>query len=321
MIAQRTQPQKGGTTHVENDPMQPIERRHRRLTPEQEAHAQQEIEHAIDDLSEDEPLISNDTARLIAAAVHAGDGSILEHFAATNRLNPKLALREVNEAIHQHDHPTWGFVLALYLESIESPLPDARTPEFREPAPEVFLRSGETGRAGWVPLGGPPAFFEKTLQAFDPDWSAEGDVTRRLDRDDWEIGNVVGFHGVDVSGAPNLRRLLQLAQGINKYGEGFAAYLALFGIDGASRYTYQRLHLGAFDNLTTMVAAFAFSQGILDADNTPGEDRTRGPTVNIRLLERGLSEHYLWHSGRTSLHLFARDTRGYKSRSETSSNE
>lgn len=301
---------------MDHDPMQPIERRHRRLTPEQEAHAAREIEHALDNLTEEEPLISNDIARVIAASIHTGAGSILEHFAATNRLNPKEALREVGEAIRQHDHPTWAVALALFLENLESPLPDTRTPEYQEPAPEVFLRFGETGQAGWVPLIGTSTIFEERLQAFDPDWSGNDGITRQLDRDDWEIGNVVGFHGVDISHAKGLRTLLRLAQGINKYGEGFAAYLHLFGIEGASRYTYQRLHLGAFENLTEMIAAFAFTHGLLNTDNTPGEDRTRGPTVNTRLLERGLSEHYLWHTGRTQLHLFARDTLGYRPEAE-----
>ena len=306
---------------MDHDPMQPIVRRHRRLTPEQEAHAQREIEHALDNLTEDEPLISNDTARVIAASIHSGAGSILEHFAATNRLDPKQALREVGEAIRQHDHPTWGVALALFLENLEAPLPDARTPEFEEPAPEVFLRSAATGQADWIPLIGTPTSFEERLQDFDPRWPGADGITRQLDRSDWELGNAVGFHSVDVSQASGLRTLLRLAQGINKYGESFAAYLALFGIEGASRYTYQRLHLGNFENLTEMIAAFAFTHGLLNTDNAPGEDRTRGPTVNTRLLERGLSEHYLWHTGRTQLHLFARDTLGYGSRTETSTNE
>jgi hypothetical protein len=296
---------------MESEPQQPIEQRHFRLTPEQQAHARREIEQALDNLSEDEPVISTDVARVIAASIHSGPGSILEHFAATNRLNAKVAREEVRDAIARGEHPVWSMALTLYLENLESPLPDLRPVDYQEPTPEVFLRSPSTGASGWLVLEGALSATEVDLQVFDPDWSEIEPARHQIDRLDWEIGNVVGFYGADLRSVPSLRALHRLAQGVNKYGEAFGAYLSIFGADGASRYTYQRLHVGTFENRTELVASFAFTAGLLDPNDTPGEDRTRGPTVNIRFLERSLSEHYSWKQGRSKLHLFARDTLGY----------
>jgi hypothetical protein len=306
---------------MEHEPHQPIEQRHTYLTPEQQAHARQEIERALDKLSEDKPVISTDVARVIAATIHTGAGSILEHFAATNRLNIRAAREEVSTAIARSDHPIWSMALTLYLENLQRPLPDIRPVDYREPAPEVFLRSAATGVSGWIALAGAPGSMEIGLQIFDPEWEATDLTRRQIDRPDWEISNVVGFHGLDVSSVSSLRSLCRLAQGINRYGEGFAAYLAIFGLEGASRYAYQRLHMGEFDNVTELVAAFAFTSGLLDSDNSPGDDRARGPTVSARLLERSLSEHYRWHEGRTKLHLFARDTLGHDRTQSDTDNE
>ncbi|MFZ4893303.1 hypothetical protein ACL9RL_02515 [Plantibacter sp. Mn2098] len=82
--------------------------------PDQTERARELIEFwmTLDPEAQDEYL-----ARLIAAAVHPGLGSVLERFAATGSLHPQDALDELNEVRVPLERESWVDMLGRFVIS------------------------------------------------------------------------------------------------------------------------------------------------------------------------------------------------------------
>lgn len=81
-------------------------------SPDQSHRAQQIIELtlALDPEAQEATL-----ARIIAATLHDGAGSALEHFAATGELNHEAALDELNQVRVPFEREAWVDALARHL--------------------------------------------------------------------------------------------------------------------------------------------------------------------------------------------------------------
>jgi hypothetical protein len=297
---------KGGNPHMEQDSTQPIKSRHEKLTAEQEVHARAHIETALSKLSVENPLVSTETARVIAAALHQGRGTILEHFAATGRLNPEVALDELGQLVGTDIDQTWLDALRWHLDEIVRPWPDRRPPNFNEPAPEVFVSSPEGTRGQWITLVDEWRDIAAQLSEIDPAWLDRTALDVQTRGDLWTFGNAVGLHGLDLTQSRNLSQAIRIAKGVDRYGEGFAAYVRSYGMFGASRLRYLHLHVGSFDNMTELVDAYAYSRGMQWPDASPKAARVRGPTLTPQRLERDVRKHFLLVEGRAQIHMFQR---------------
>lgn len=70
-------------------------------------------------LAMDPEARSETLARLIAASLHGGPGSPLEHFAATGDLNPQAALMELNELRVPLEQEGWVDALGRFILAAE----------------------------------------------------------------------------------------------------------------------------------------------------------------------------------------------------------
>jgi hypothetical protein len=66
-------------------------------------------------LSLDPEARSRTLARIIAATLHDGVGSALEHFAGANQLDPETALQELNDLRVPLEQEDWIDVLGRYV--------------------------------------------------------------------------------------------------------------------------------------------------------------------------------------------------------------
>ncbi|MGF2948231.1 hypothetical protein [Microbacterium alcoholitolerans] len=66
-------------------------------------------------LAMDREARSETLARLIAASLHGGPGSTLEHFAATGELSPQAALVELNELQVPLEQEGWVDALGRFI--------------------------------------------------------------------------------------------------------------------------------------------------------------------------------------------------------------
>ena len=289
---------------MEREPLQPIERRHDRLTAEQEAHASAEINRALEKLDEQHPVIDTDTARLIASCLHLGHGSLLERFAATGRLAPAGAAKELGAQTDINKLP-WIVALGRYLQEIAEPSPDLPPPDFREPSPEVFLSPPDSLCMGqWVEIATQPRTLEASLDQLDPHWLPKDGEVLQQNRRDWIIGNIVGFHDLEFDEALDLPHIKEIARGLAKYGEAFAAFTSAIGHANSSRAWFLKRYVASYPNMTAAVEDFAYAYHLLNPLSSPGEERTREP-VNARLIERGLRESFICKQERRGLHMFS----------------
>lgn len=84
-------------------------------SPEQSDRARRQINAAIYDHPD---YLSERTARLIAAAVHPGDGSALAHYAGTGERRSDL-LDELRTLHLSVEHSIWRDLLEMHLASAE----------------------------------------------------------------------------------------------------------------------------------------------------------------------------------------------------------
>jgi hypothetical protein len=78
------------------------------------------------DLFASDGVIPHATARLIAAAIHPGPGSALEHFAATGQFDVGILLREVSQLAVPRTHTPWQAALLGYLRDVQARHPWTR---------------------------------------------------------------------------------------------------------------------------------------------------------------------------------------------------
>lgn len=79
----------------------------------------------------DGDVISHGTARLIAAAIHPGAGSHLQHLASSGQFDRAVLIHEVEHLVVQPFHEPWRSALLEYLRAPRSIHPWARSASVR----------------------------------------------------------------------------------------------------------------------------------------------------------------------------------------------
>lgn len=70
----------------------------------------------LDDWSDGDATVADEgVARLLAATMHDGSGTALEHFAATGELDAEAALRELGEVVVPLEREGWVDALGRYI--------------------------------------------------------------------------------------------------------------------------------------------------------------------------------------------------------------
>lgn len=95
---------------------------HHAASAEQEAHAAELINRALDSTWRNGVTVDTATARLIAATLHAGTGSHLGQFASSGELDARAALDEMSHSAPVDiAHLAWAAALREFLEERSQP--------------------------------------------------------------------------------------------------------------------------------------------------------------------------------------------------------
>jgi antirestriction protein len=104
--------------------------------------------------------------------------------------------------------------------------------------------------------------------------------------EEWAIHDYEGFGALRLSEYESLERIADIANGIAKHGNAFAAWLSYDGSwDPADVTSFLDAYLGEWDSLRDYAEDFADSTGLYDAAEMAGSPYV---TVDIDLLERDL---------------------------------
>jgi hypothetical protein len=82
---------------------------------EQEAHAYRNIEHALQRAAQESGALDVDTARVIAATLHSGNGSALQVFASNGRVIAPDVLRELSDRTYDLLQVRWAAALITFI--------------------------------------------------------------------------------------------------------------------------------------------------------------------------------------------------------------
>ncbi|HTL42090.1 MAG TPA: hypothetical protein VL294_11515 [Pseudolysinimonas sp.] len=270
------------------------------LTREQEQHAAARIARGLEAAEQTGSGIDADTARIIAAALHTGYGSHLEHFAATGALNPTAALNELDGgSIELHQLP-WVAALWDFLERIHNPDPDQPESEHDEPAPQVFVQPRDPhldlqpsgGR--WLDANQHPDDLAAQIDAI----AAENPGSTA------EVSAWVGFHQLMLPPRIDAEDVAAYAQGVAQLGEPYALHAIHVGAPLAPRDVLAR-HEGTYESMTAFVAhapkeSLAYALSKADPDIDPARAHA------LDEFEEILRRSYLCLEGTEGVHVFHR---------------
>lgn len=278
---------------------------HTRLpTAEQETYAGDKIRRGIDAARADATGIDASTARLIAACLHAGYGSHMEHFASTGKLNPDAVLHELDRirglGLHQL---AWYTALWDFLERIEGGDPDIPETEHTEPEPMVFVQADDPD------LG--PRHGGRWLHADVLTADLDEEMSQILDQLDVDGGRVivsatVGFHGLDVPEDATSVDITKYAASISRCGEAYACFASHVGYP-ASAAAFSVRYEGSYDTVTDFLAerssqSPALAKIVLSAGQIAAEE----PQRSLDEYERLLRHDWLILDGPHQVHVFSR---------------
>lgn len=266
----------------------------------QEHHASAVITHAIQTAEHTGAPISASTARLIAAALHPGAGSALEHFAATGRLSPDAALREV-EAHHRIAAYQLPWLIALwdFLEQITGTNPDLPDAEHAEPAPQVFVQAvdPETGPqpcGRWLDADVPAGDLDEQIRQLA---LASGGSGRTV------VAATVGFHGLDLPEDATATEIARYAEGVARHGEAYAVYANHVGrpVDESA---FRRRYLATYGSMAEFMAEHPTEQATVVGDAGSPDKPEHERAINAH--EARLREQWLCLDGNDRMHVFTR---------------
>ena len=235
----------------------------------------------------------------IAATLHAGYGSHLEHFAATGALNPAGALNELDgDRIDLHQ-PPWISALWDFLERIHNPHPDQPETEHTEPAPQVFIQPRDSGldlRPGgrWLDADRHPDDLTAQMN----------EIAEQTPGTTVEVSAWLGFHQLMLPPRSDAEDIALYAQGIKELGEPYALYAIHVGAPLEVRDVLAR-HEGTYESMTDFVAhapkeSLAYALSKADRHIDP----TRGHALDE--FEKILRRTYLCLEGTEGVHVFHR---------------
>lgn len=278
---------------------------HTRLpTAEQEAHAIDTIRRGIDAGKAAATGIDASTARVIAACLHNGYGSHMEHFASTGKLNPDAVLSELDSirGAELHQIP-WIAALWDFLERIEGTDPDLPETEHTEPEPMVFVQADD-------PDLGPRhggRWLHADVLARDLD-EQMNEIREQLDVDGGRVivSATVGFHDLEVPADATAADIACYADGISRYGEAYACFATHAGYPvggGAFAIRYE----GTYDTMTDFTAERdSQSPALAKIVQRAGQIAAEAPEKSLDEYERLLRHDWLILDGRHHVHIFSR---------------
>lgn len=278
---------------------------HTRLpTAEQEAHATDTIRHGIEAAKASASGIDAATARVIAACLHAGYGSHMEHFASTGKLNPAGVLGEVDSirGAELHQIP-WIAALWDFLERIEGSDPDLPETEHTEPEPMVFVQANDPDLG--PRLGGRWLHADVLARELDEDMR---EIREQLDVDGGGVivSATVGFHDLEVPADAAAEDIARYAEGISLYGEAYACFATHVGYpvgNGAFAIRFE----GTYDTITDFTAERASqSPALAKIVREAGRISEEAPEQSLDEYESLLRHDWLILDGRHGVHVFSR---------------
>lgn len=269
------------------------------LTLEQEQYAAARIARGLEAAETSGTGIDADTARIIAATLHSGYGSHLEHFAATGALNPAGALSELDGGRIDLNQLPWVSALWDFLERIYNPHPDQPRAEHTEPAPQVFIQPRDPDldlRPGgrWLDADQHPDDLEAQMN----------EIAERAPGATVEVSAWVGFHQLMLPPRIDAADIALYARGVRELGEPYALYANHLGVPVELGDVLVR-HEGTYESMTDLIAhapteslAYALSKA----------DRHIDPTREHALdeFEEILRHNYLCLEGAEGVHVFHR---------------
>jgi hypothetical protein len=271
------------------------------LIREQEEHAARQITRGITAAKERGNGIDAATARVIAAALHTGPGTTLEHFAATGALNPTTALQELDGGrIELHQIP-WVTALWDFLERITNPSPDLPEADHVEPTPQIFVQARDPDRGlridgQWLDVSQSVHDLAARMTAIADQHGIPGTVPA--------VSAWVGFHQLQLDPAVRPSQLAAHARGIAEFGEIYALYATHLGYpvdtdELAIRYE------GSYDSMTAFIASTPIESRRFVLSTADNEiDPTRGHALDR--YEDALRRNYLCLDGKRAVHVFHR---------------
>lgn len=269
-----------------------------------EEHASSLIRRGLEEAERQGGGISASAARVIAATLHRGHGSHMEHFAATGDLNPAGVLAELDHIRElELEHVPWVSALWDFLERIEGTDPDTPESEHVEPAPMVFVQAddpqlGPRPGGRWLHADVPAVDLDEQIVEIHAEHAPYSERT--------VITAIVGFHGLDIPEDATPKDIARYADGVRLHGEAYALFAGHAGYPvggGAFSIRYQ----GSYDTITEFMAEHAsFSPLLGNALSRAGEDEPGLREETVDEYEQELRRTFLILDGRDGVHVFSR---------------
>jgi len=278
---------------------------------QQEELAEQEINRGLNAAAHTNSGIDAAIARLIAATLHAGSGTALEHFASTGALHLNGALNELEGGDSQLRQIPWLAALWDFLERIERPDHDYPELHFDEPTPQIYVQasSPETGLepdGRWLDATITEAELRSQLD--------EIALTRGTNRTKAAVTSWVGFYDLELDADAPAKEITHHGRMVARYGEAYALYAAHAGFpvdEGAFLLRYHDSHPSVVDFLASML------EGTTPTTANPPLDVSTASAEALHDLETALRREWLCLDGRSGgVHVFNRQF-GLPEREET----
>lgn len=278
---------------------------------QQEELAEKQISRGLDAGAYTNRGIDAATARLIAATLHVGPGTALEHFAATGALHLNAALSELEGGDAELHQVPWLAALWDFLERIERPDPDLPELYFDEPTPQIYVQVSdpETG------LQANGRWLDTTVTATElRDQLGEIALTHDNDRTKTAVTGSVGFYDLEIDADAPAKEIAHHGLMIARHGEAYALYAGHAGFpvdEGAFLLRYHDSYPSVFDFIASM------SQGTAPNSTDAVPTVSAASAVALHDLETALRGQWLCLDGRSGgVHVFNRQF-GLPEREET----
>lgn len=270
-----------------------------RFTREQEAHAARQICRGLQAAQDADGGIDASTARLIAAALHAGAGSHLEQFASTGALNPAAALDEIGSGgrVELH-HIPWIAALWDFLEQITGPDPDRPEAQHEEPEPLIYVQAhdpdvGLRRYGAWLNPRIPAGELATQMEAVADMAETDGATPK--------VTASIGFHQLRLGEDASPAELTRYARGVAAHGEPYALYAQHFG-RAVDEEEFLARHEGSYDSMTDFI--IRSPAATLDYVRENSRNTHAARTAAFDNYEQILRRNYLCLEGREGVHVF-----------------
>lgn len=217
------------------------------------------VEHQLELAETVMPTIDVRTARTIAGALKQSEDGPLHAFARHGQLHPARALRELDNSAFDLLQVRWAAALITFLLDADPAAQSDQDREQTEPSPSVYVTSVDGLQGRWIDLTWTEHQVEDALAALTP-----GEYLPDAER---RIAASMGFRRLPIEEDSDIWRLHQVARGIARHGEAYAAYAVHVCGLPSSEEDFERTYRGCVPSLEAFVLDRAEEQGWLKAVN------------------------------------------------------